>query len=180
MGMVADRYSEALFELAQEAHTLVQTEEQVNQVLATLQEQPELVKFIDNPLLAADAKCDLLGKIFADDIDKSVLHFLYVMIHRNRAHYISEALEAFVDKSQEARGVLKATVTVVEPLSAEQEKQLLTKLQTITGKTLILQTHIDPSIVGGLVVQIGDMRIDGSVARRLEELKKSLFVDVAR
>ena len=102
------------------------------------------------------------------------------MIHRNRAHYICEALQAFVDRSQEARGIIKATVSVVEPLTEEQSSQLLTKLQTITGKTVILQTRIDPSIVGGLVVQIGDMRIDGSVARRLEELKKALTVGVAQ
>ena len=176
VGIVADRYSEALFELAQESKTLVETEREVEQVLATLNEQPDLVKFIDNPLLTADAKCQLLSKIFGDEL----LHFLFVMIHRNRAHYICEALQAFVDRSQEARGIIKATVSVVEPLTEEQSSQLLTKLQTITGKTVILQTRIDPSIVGGLVVQIGDMRIDGSVARRLEELKKALTVGVAQ
>lgn len=180
VGIVADRYSEALFELAQESKTLVETEHEVEQVLATLNEQPDLVKFIDNPLLTANAKCQLLSKIFGDELDKSVLHFLFVMIHRNRAHYICEALQAFVDRSQEARGIIKATVSVVEPLTEEQSSQLLTKLQTITGKTVILQTRIDPSIVGGLVVQIGDMRIDGSVARRLEELKKALTVGVAQ
>ena len=76
VGIVADRYSEALFELAQESKTLVETEREVEQVLATLNEQPDLVKFIDNPLLTADAKCQLLSKIFGDELDKSVLHFL--------------------------------------------------------------------------------------------------------
>ena len=113
VGIVADRYSEALFELAQESKTLVETEHEVEQVLATLNEQPDLVKFIDNPLLTADAKCQLLSKIFGDELDKSVLHFLFVMIHRNRAHYICEALQAFVDRSQEAHqgyGVCRRTI----------------------------------------------------------------------
>ncbi|MCF0154284.1 MAG: F0F1 ATP synthase subunit delta [Veillonella sp.] len=180
VGIVADRYSAALFEIAQESNALERLETQAQSVLDTFKEQPDLVKFVGNPLLTADAKCDLLGKIFGDEVDKSVLHFLYVMIKRNRAHYIREALEAFVDKSQEERGILKATVTVVEPLTAEQEERLLAKLQTITGKTLILKTHIDKSIVGGLVVQMGDMRIDGSVARRLEELQKTLLAGVVK
>ena len=180
MSIVADRYSQALFELAQEAQALLHMEEEVSAVLSVFKEQPDLVKFLDNPLVTGGAKIDLLEKILGQDLDKSVLHFMFVMIQRNRAFYIREALAAFIDKSREARGIVQAIVRVVEPLSAAQEQELLAKLQTITGKTVMIETRMDPSLIGGLVVQIGDMRIDGSVARRLEEMKKTLLHDVAQ
>lgn len=180
MGIVADRYSEALFELAQEANCLEVIEQAVSDVLHVFQEQADLVKLINNPLLTADIKCDVLQRIFGQDLDKSVLHFLFVMIRRNRAYYVGDALKAFVEKSHQARGIVTAVVSTVKELSAEQEQELLAKLQEITGKHVIIEKRIDSSLIGGLVIQLGDLRIDGSVARRLEELKNNLLRHVAQ
>ena len=97
------------------------------------------------------------------------------MIKRGRHRYIAEAIAAFIQKSREARGILEATVTVSEPITADVEASVQAKLREVTGKDIILSVRQDPSIMGGIVIQVGDKRIDGSVARRLEELEKSLL-----
>ena len=97
------------------------------------------------------------------------------MIKRGRHRYIAEAIAAFIQKSREARGILEATVTVAEPITADVEASVQAKLREVTGKDVILSVRQDPSIMGGIVIQVGDKRIDGSVARRLEELEKSLL-----
>ena len=102
-------------------------------------------------------------------------HFIYVMIKRGRHRYIAQAIAAFIQKSREARGILEATVTVAEPITAEVEASVQAKLREVTGKDVILSVRQDPSIMGGIVIQVGDKRIDGSVSRRLEELEKSLL-----
>ena len=102
------------------------------------------------------------------------MHFIYVMIKRGRDRYIKQAIAAFIKKSREARGILEATVTVAEPITADIEASVQAKLQAMTGKDVIVSVRQDPRIMGGIIIQIGDKRIDGSIARRLDELKKTL------
>ena len=173
--IVADKYSSAMFELAQEQNKLELMEEQLGYVASVMVDQPELCSFLENPIVTEDAKIKLIGKIFDFSIDKVALHFIYVMIKRGRYRYIASAIEAFIKKSRAARGILEATVTVAEPITADVEASVQTKLREVTGKDVILSVRQDPSIIGGIVIQVGDKRIDGSVSRRLEELEKSLL-----
>ena len=173
--IVADKYSSAMFELAQEQNKLELMEEQLGYVASVMIDQPELRSFLENPIVTEDAKIKLIGKIFDFSIDKVALHFIYVMIKRGRYRYIASAIEAFIKKSRAARGILEATVTVAEPITADVEASVQTKLREVTGKDVILSVRQDPSIIGGIVIQVGDKRIDGSVSRRLEELEKSLL-----
>ena len=173
--IVADKYSSAMFELAQEQNMLELMEEQLGYVASVMVDQPELRSFLENPIVTEDAKIKLIGKIFDSSIDKVALHFIYVMIKRGRYRYIASTIEAFIKKSCAARGILEATVTVAEPITADVEASVQAKLREVTGKDVILSVRQDPSIMGGIVIQVGDKRIDGSVARRLEELEKSLL-----
>ena len=109
--IVADKYSSAMFELAQEQNNLELMEEQLGYVASVMAEQPELRSFLENPIVTEDAKIKLIGRIFESSIDKVALHFIYVMIKRGRHRYIAEAIAAFIQKSREARGILEATVT---------------------------------------------------------------------
>lgn len=172
--IVADKYSSAMLELAQEQGNLVTTEENLLYVASVLNEQPELVGFINNPIVEADAKISLLGKVFGTAVEKTVLHFMYVMVKRGRYRYLKDTIRAFIKKSREARGILEAIVTVAEPLTDTLRDDVQAKLQAMTGKDVIVSVRQDPRIMGGIIIQIGDKRIDGSIARRLDELKKTL------
>ena len=173
--IVADKYSSAMFELAQEQNKLELIEEQLGYVASVMDEQPELRSFLKNPTITNDAKIKLIGTIFESSIDKIALHFIYVMIKRGRDRYIEQAIAAFIKKSRKARGILDAIVTVAEPITADVEASVQSKLREVTGKDVILSVHQDPSIMGGIIIQVGDKRIDGSISRRLEELEKSLL-----
>ena len=173
--IVADKYSSAMFELAQEQNKLDLMEEQLGYVAFVMDEQPELSSFLENPTVTEDAKIKLIGKIFESSLDKVALHFIYVMIKRGRDRYIKQTIAAFIKKSREARGILEATVTVAEPITADIEASVQAKLREVTGKDVILSVRQDPSIMGGIIIQVGDKRIDSSVSRRLQELEKSLL-----
>ena len=166
--IVADKYSSAMLELAQEQGNLVTTEENLLYVASVLNEQPELVGFINNPIVEADAKISLIGKVFGTAVEKTVLHFMYVMVKRGRYRYLQDTIRAFIKKSREARGILEAIVTVAEPLTDTLRDDVQAKLQAMTGKDVIVSVRQDPRIMGGIIIQIGDKRIDGSIARRLD------------
>ena len=96
------------------------------------------------------------------------------MVKRGRYRYLQDTIRAFIKKSREARGILEAIVTVAEPLTDTLRDDVQAKLQAMTGKDVIVSVRQDPRIMGGIIIQIGDKRIDGSIARRLDELKKTL------
>ena len=133
--IVADKYSSAMLELAQEQGNLVTTEENLLYVASVLNEQPELVGFINNPIVEADAKISLLGKVFGTAVEKTVLHFMYVMVKRGRYRYLQDTIRAFIKKSREARGILEAIVTVAEPLTDTLRDDVQAKLQAILRRT---------------------------------------------
>ena len=117
-------------------------------------------------------RLSLLVKFLDSSIDKVALHFIYVMIKRGRYRYIASTIEAFIKKSRAARGILEATVTVAEPITADVEASVQAKLREVTGKDVILSVRQDPSIMGGIVIQVGDKRIDGSVASPFRGIRK--------
>lgn len=97
------------------------------------------------------------------------------MVKRGRIRYIQSAIAEFINKAREARGIFSATVTVSEAMPDEIYTQLADKLKAITGKQYIFTIKVDPTILGGFIIQIGDTRIDASLMRRMEDLKKYLL-----
>lgn len=173
--IITDKYSTAIFELAEENHILEQMETDLSYVKEVLDSQPELKALLVYPALDAKKKCDVLGKVFGTAIHTLALHFLYVMVERGRGRYLSATIREYLRKSWAARGIMEATETVAEPLSDELETKLKDKLKAITGKQYIFDVKVDPSVIGGFVIKIGDTRIDASMARRLEDLKTYLL-----
>ncbi len=173
--IVADKYSTAIFELAKEQNMLEQMEQDLSYVKEVMAEQPDLRHVLVHPVIEGEDKCKLLAKLFDGNVHKFALQFLYVMIKRRREGYIVPAITSFITKAREARNILEAKVTVASALGAVEESKLRDKLKALTGKDVVLDIITDPSIIGGLVVQMGDKRIDGSVERRLQELEKSLL-----
>lgn len=173
--IVTDKYSTAIFELAQEGNILEEMETDLSYVKDVMDTQPELGTLLLYPALETQAKCDVLTKIFGQAISTLALNFLLVMVNRGRMRYIVSTIKQFIIKAREARGIFAATVTVSEPMPDEIYSSLADKLKAVTGKQYIFDIKVDPTIVGGIIIQIGDTRIDASVTRRLDDLKKYLL-----
>ena len=98
-----------------------------------------------------------------------------LLIDKRRITLLAAIEEEFSKLSNEAQGILIADVTTAEPASADQQQKIADRLADLTGKQVKLRLHEDEKLIGGVVVKIGDRRIDGSVAGRLETLKKELL-----
>lgn len=175
--IVAAKYSEAIFSLACEQHILKEMDTDLSYVRDTLNEHTELRAYLNQPIIGIEQKLAVLEKIFSNAIGKMALQFLYVMVNRGRESYIVPAITGYIAKSRESRNITEAFVRVAAPLDDVAKEKLLKKLETLTGKQVILEVAIDESILGGMVIRIGDKVIDASVARNLKELEKSLLKD---
>ena len=104
-------------------------------------------------------------------------HFLLLLVDKHRFVLFPAIVDEYRALSNEARGILIADVTTVAPASKKQQKAIADRLEEITGKKVEIRLHEDKSLIGGVVVKIGDRRIDGSVAGRLEMMKRKLLAN---
>lgn len=174
---LANKYAKAIFELAQDEKKLDAYDKDLNKVAEEIFGLPEAVKFFQNPLVPHKAKKDLLTKALKKEVSENVMNFLLLLTDKGRIGIFSEIYSIFTALKNKAQGILVADVTSAFPLSKQQETQLVKKLTTLSGKKIQIRKHEDKKILGGLIVTIGDKRIDGSAAGRLRQLKSTLAVN---
>lgn len=171
-GAVAKRYAQALFEVGKEKGLLDQLLEdlvELSQVVA----HPTLAQVLDNPKIPFSAKRDLV-KRFLGDRTPYLLSFLDLIISKNRMSSVEQIRETYQRLLHADRGIEVAQVTTAVALARDEEERLAQRLAAITGKQVILELKVDPSILGGLVARIGDRVIDGSVMNKLKALRAEL------
>lgn len=174
---LAKKYAVAMFELAQEEEKLVEYGRQLADIRSLMQTQPLLKAFLSNPQVQPSDKKQLLNKVLGDDVAKSVHNFMLLLIDKHRIALIEEIVGEYEALSNQARNIVVAHVTTASPLNQKQQTALTAKLKAITDKDIQLKTHIDPSIIGGVVVKMGDRLIDGSVTSQIKSLEKQLMAN---
>ena len=170
----ARRYAEAAFDVAQQ-------DGDVDGWLADLQKAREVLRdpaaapYFRDPNVPRDAKVDSVESLFGN-LHPHVLNLLRVLVTRQRVHLVPGIVQEFEALEREARGIAQADVTVARPITDAEQSAIGQRLSEVTGKQVHVQTHVDPAILGGIVVRIGDRLIDSSVAGRLERLRQELAV----
>lgn len=172
--LVVKRYATALFDMANESNAVAQYETEVNTIVEALKETPDFMAVLENQKVTMEEKVTLVENIFGDKVQGPIVGLMVLMVKKSREGYILEVLESFLEMAKEARGIIKASVTSVVPLKAEQLEEIKAKLQAGTGKVVELETIIDESIIAGLIIRVGDKVIDASVQGEMKTLKKQL------
>lgn len=173
-GRIVRRYATALFSAAQRSGVIDRVESDLGLVSYTLESMPSFMEAMRSPVIARDHKKRILHEIFADKIDEVTLSFLDLLVEKRREEVVLYVEPVYVSLSDEAKGIVKADVTSAVPLTKDEELALAKKLSATTGKTAQLSITIDASIIGGLLVRIGDTVIDGSIRGQLEALREKL------
>ena len=174
---LATKYARAIFELAQEENKLDDYDNDLSLIQDDIFTIPDAVTFFKNPLVPHQAKKDLLTKAFKGEISDNVMNFLLLLTDKSRIGIFNEIYEIFTNLKNDAQGILVADVTTAFPLTKAQESKIGMKLAAVTHKRIQIRRHEDKNILGGVIVRIGDKRIDGSAAGRLQALKSSLSTD---
>ncbi len=174
---LARKYSKAMFELAQEENKLIPYGDELASVKKDLASVPQLKGYLANPQIQRQDKKELLGRLFEGELSKTVLNFLYILVDKRRIELFDAIEEIYRSLSNEARGIVVADVTSAQQLTSSQQEKIQKKLASVTGKEVTLRTHTDEALIGGVVVRIGDKRIDGSVRGRLQEMTAQLLAN---
>jgi F-type H+-transporting ATPase subunit delta len=171
---VAQRmYARALFEAAQEAGRVDEVAADIAALAAAIHEVPELRAFLRNPQIEPTGKAAMLDQLAAD-ADELVRNFVRVVAEKGRAGElpdISAELDALVAQAQNR---LAVELTTSYELTDEEARSIVQTIEKASGRTVEATRTVDPSLIGGIVLQIGSHRADGSVRGRLERLRHEL------
>jgi F-type H+-transporting ATPase subunit delta len=176
---LALKYAQAVYEIANEKAMLDVVEKQLKLVQATIAGHDDLTTLMYHPLVPALAKKETINRIFAGDLDGFVQNFLLLLIDKRREPALPAIISEYIRLANEARNIAEAEVFTAKELSAEQLEALAAKLSKVTGKNIVLKTTLDQTLIGGIIVKIGDKLIDGSVERQLKVMKAALLTNQA-
>lgn len=177
---LANKYARAIFEIAQDEKKLDAYDKDLAKVNDDIFSVPEAVSFFQNPLVPHKAKKDLLTKALKKEVSDTTMNFLMLLVDKGRIGIFTAIYEIFTALKNKAQGILIADVTSAFPLSRQQESMLIKKISALTDKKIRVRKHEDKKILGGLILTIGDKRIDGSAAGRLRSLKDNLSTNSLR
>lgn len=172
--LVSKTYSEALFEVALEENKMDLFLDELSFVLETFEIHGDFYELFKTPLVKVDEKKEVIEKVFGDKLSKEMNNFLKIIIDKRRGHFIEQIKWSYEDMVNKHKGIVKAVAITAVPLKKEDKMILQNKLSSLTGKTVNLSNEIEESVVGGILIKIGDKVIDGTIKSRLEEMKESL------
>jgi len=171
---VARRYAEALLDLAQE-HGALERLEAESKLLASLFDDKQLRAFFNSPQIPRERKNDALARALRGKVDPMLLNIARLLVDKGRIGYLPQIMREFNSMTDELRGVEAVTIVSAQPLSAEQVQSIQANVQRFTSRqSLRVETELDPSLLGGVLVRLGSRVLDGTLASRLEGLRQRL------
>jgi F-type H+-transporting ATPase subunit delta len=171
---IAANYAETLLALARKAGDLRGWGGMINDVANAVRNDRRLQLFLESPRVDASQKNRVLAKAFQDRMPRLFVRYLQALITHRRQMLIPEIARQYLDLVDQAEGRMHANVTVAREPDAETRTVVARELSRSFTKEVVPHFAVDPRILGGLVVRVGDTVLDGSVRRRLDRLRSSM------
>ncbi|MBP1561104.1 MAG: ATP synthase F1 subunit delta [Oscillospiraceae bacterium] len=167
-------YSEAVFELAKEQSCADAIKDELDALAVVFKDNPELPKLLTAPTVTLDEKLDVVKNIFGGKVSELTYNLLCVTTEKGRAAIIPDVAEDYKNRWYEMKNIAEVKVTTSVPLSENLRAKLKAKLEAVYKKTVILTESVDPSIMGGIVLNYGNTLLDGSVKAKLDAIQKQI------
>ena len=162
-------YARALFEMAQAEGVVTRVEEELFRLRELLKKNPDLLQFLKDPNVKHEGKRQALTTLFQGRIHPLVLNTLITLSDLDRGGRVLHVIEEFDSSADDARENVSGEITTAITL-----ERLAAELSRITGKSVQLFQRVDPAILGGAIIKVGEQIIDGSLRRKLDQIKERL------
>jgi F-type H+-transporting ATPase subunit delta len=172
---IARVYATSLLEIGQDKNVLAQLEEELGFVSSLLKEDNEFSNYLTSPGFTKESKKEFIGKVFSDKLSDYIINFLYVLIEHGRQSVIPEINTAFNGLLDEANNRMRVDVVSTVKLESATLDKIIGELKKKYNKDIIVSEKIDEKILGGIIIEIGDLVIDGSLASNLKKIKYNLL-----
>ncbi len=171
---VAKKYANALFLSTGERGLVNQAYEQFSGLKTVLEADSSMLNFLSSPKVDDEQKLDLIRRVFGERMEQLFVEFLAVLVRKRRAGFMVEIIDEFNRLVEFEKGISRVTAITAVPLTETERGNLLGSLAEKTGKKIELESKVDPSIIGGMIVILHDEIVDGSVRHGLDLLEDQL------
>ena len=177
---IAKNYAETFLSLAQKAEDPRGWGKMLADVSAAMGSDATLRRFLESPKVSANQKKEILGKAFSDRAPRLFVRYLQALVTNRRQMLIPQIATEYFALLDNVENRVHAQVTLAKAPSEDETKAIAASLGKTLGKTVVPHVNVDPSIIGGVVVKMGDTVMDGSVKRRLGLLRKQMLAGGAK
>ncbi|MGL5312113.1 MAG: F0F1 ATP synthase subunit delta [Peptostreptococcaceae bacterium] len=174
ISVVAERYAEALFQVGEETNSTTKLYEELNAVVDILKSNKDFFNVLKSPLVGKGEKRDLVEKVLGAELSSNLKNFLKIMIDKDRMTAIEAVLKSFKTLLNEKNNIIEGIAITAIAMSQDELKELEAKLSSKYNKNVTLENKVDESVLGGVLVRLGNEEIDGTVKTRLAKMKESL------
>ena len=171
MSRAAIRYAKAILEISLSNGNAVKVNDDMSSIFISIGGSTELSDFLSNPIISSENKMNAVSKIFAS-VQEETKSLFRLLQENKRFEILGPIASQYINQFDEINGVEVAKVTTAFPITADLESKVLAKIATISDKKITIENIVDPKIIGGFILRIGDKQYNASVANRLQELKR--------
>lgn len=172
--VIARIYAEALLDLAESTGEIGRIVDDLDAIRTIIEKDPRVFLFFRSPEVSPEDKKRILQEALGGKLHRATMGLLFVLIDKRRGALLDNIIDEFHRFRDTRAGRLHAHATTARPMSDDLRTQLVRRLEEVTNKTILLHEKVDPALLGGLIVKLGDRIIDGSLRRRLEQLRRDL------
>lgn len=169
---VSSRYAKSLLMLAVEQNQLDEVYRDMKNIAKVCNENRDFVVFLRSPIVKADKKIKVIEKVFDGQLGKMVSGFITIIANHHRENALGEIAASFVSQYKEFNKVTSAELISAVKLDEAQRKAILEKIRKNFTPTIEMKETIDPELIGGMIVRVGDQQFDASISRKLKEMRK--------
>jgi len=170
------RYAKSLIELAIDQNKLERVKEDVEYFYQASQVR-DLQLLLKSPIVHTSTKRKIFAKLFGGQFDALSIAFLDILLRKGRESYLTEVAQAFMEQYRQIKQISIVELTTATPVSAERLEEIRQKIRSseISFQNVEIDTHVDPDILGGFILEFEDRLYDASVAHQLEEMRKQFL-----
>ncbi len=173
--VIADRYARAVLQSCPDLDTIERADSELNVLRKTWDMSEETREFLLNPKIPPAIKISILGSALGDKLSPIVLNLLVMLIEKRRQGILPDIADRYSELTDTVRGVEHAEIVVARPIPPDLQKQLLDAVQRFSARDVEVSIKVNPSILGGVQVRMGDRVIDGSLKSRFEAMRQAML-----
>lgn len=174
MTQVGSVYGEALYTLALEEDLSAGILDELSVLDRSFRAEPDFIRLLSSPNLSIQERCNILDDSFRGKVQPYVLNFLKILTEKGYMRYFSDCCKAYEASYNRDNGILPVTAVTAVPLNEAQAEKLTAKLCKITGKQVQLLGRVDPSVLGGVRLDLDGKQLDDTVSHRLDAVRSLL------
>jgi len=172
---IARVYATSFLEVGQDKKNLPELEAELRFVSELLNENKSFKIYLESPSITKDSKKEFVKKVFSNNFSEYMMNFLFVLIENDRQGFLNDIYESFVESLDILNGRQKVTVVSNAALDKSTTDKIISELGDKFKKEIILTEQINHKILGGIILKVGDLMIDGSLSKNLKNIRNNLL-----